>query len=399
VIKRFSIAAGGNAVKRSDFYIRLTTAVLFLAVIAYIGVNIYNAAINTYVTTAAMNFSIEETLSARGYIVRTETVIPETGDAVLPIVNEGEKVASGQAVAVEYMNRGALEIAGELRSLRMRIAKLESPKTIAETARLESVLALSSAVNAGDLSSLEELALNIETCFFTGGDAAASELPALKARLVTLEHRSGGMRTIYAHVSGVFSNTVDGFEHIEPRSISGISPDALEELFSSGSGIPGAGKLVTEFTWYYAAIMDANEAALLSSGRQIDVRFSGTYNTTVQMRVESVGRRDGARCVVVFSSDRRVHDVAYLRGLNAQIVYAVIDGIRVPKEAIHLGDDGSTFIYLQTGVRAERVNVEILREYGDNYLVRDGVESGTPLRAGATIIVKANNLFDGKIVA
>jgi hypothetical protein len=35
---------------------------------------------------------------------------------------------------------------------------------------------------------------------------------------------------------------------------------------------------------------------------------------------------------------------------------------------------------------------------GDSYLVRDGAESGTPLRAGSTIIVKANDLYDGKVV-
>ena len=385
--------------KRSDFYIRLTTGVLFLAVASYIGVYIYNAAINTYVTTAAIKYSIEELLPARGYIIRTETVIPGAGDTVLPIVGEGEKVASGQAVAVEYSSRGALETASEIRALRLKISRLEASGTISESARLQSVLALSSAVNKGDLRSLDELSLNIETFIFTGGDASEDDLPALKTRLETLERRSEGMRTIHAPVSGVFSQTIDGFEHIGPRTLSGINPSALEDLFISGYAVSGSGKLVTEFTWYYAAIMDDKDATLLSAGRQITVQFSGAYNTGVQMLIESVGRRTDGRCVVVFSCDRSVGDVTQLRDLRAEIVYDTVSGIRIPKEALHLDDDGTPFIYLQTGVRAERVNVIILREYGDNYLVRDGVEAGTPLREGATIIVKANKLFDGKIVA
>jgi len=84
--------------------------------------------------------------------------------------------------------------------------------------------------------------------------------------------------------------------------------------------------------------------------------------------------------------------------VHADIVFDVISGLRIPREAIHLDDDGTIFIYLLTGARAERVNVEILLESGENYLVRDGLETGSPLRSGSTIIVRANDLFDGKVV-
>ena len=207
------------------------------------------------------------------------------------------------------------------------------------------------------------------------------------------------MRTIFAPASGVFSQVVDGFEHVGPGALSGISPTDLSELFLSPSRTEGVGKLVTEFKWHYAAVMDVSDARRLSVGRHITVQFSGSYSAGVQMLVESISRREDDQCVVLFSSDRSVHEIASLRNLRAEIIYNVTSGIRVPKEAIHLDDDGTLFIYLQTGVRAERVDVEILQEYGDSYIVRDGVYTGTPLRAGATIIVKANNLFHGKIVA
>ena len=385
--------------KRTDFFIRLTTAVLFFAVICYIGFYIYNSVINTYETTPAMTFTIEETLPAHGYIVRTESVLSQTGDTLLPVVGEGEKVASGQAVLVEYSSRAALETASEIRSLKLRIAKLENSGMVAESTRLNSVLALSKAVNRNDLNMLDELSINIESYFFIGSGAQENDLPALKTRLETLERRSEGVRTIYAPASGIFSQVVDGFEHVGPNTLNGIAPAGLSDLFKAASGARSSGKLVTEFTWYYAAVMSAQDAAQLNEGRPATVRFSGIYNTSAQMTVESIGRRDDdGFCLVVFSSGRSISDVAGLRELRSEIVYRVISGIRVPKEAIHLEDD-KTFVYLQTGVRAERVGVEILREYGGSYLVRDGLETGSPLRAGSTIIVKANGLFDGKIVA
>ena len=385
--------------KRSDFFIRLTTAVLFLAVASYIGVSIYNAVINTYVTITAASFTVEETFSAQGYLVRNETVITDGGDAVLPVVSEGEKVGTGQTVAVEYLSRDALETASELHELRLRVAKLEATGEIVESTRRESVLALSRAVHRGDLSMLDELALDVETYIFADASGSAAQLPALQARLESLERRSAGVRTIQAPVSGVFTHIIDGFEHVRPTDLAGITPGGLAGLFNSPYGTFGAGKLITQFKWYYAATMDADEASALTEGQRITVQFLGAYRESVIMLVESIGRHEDDMCVVVFSTDRGVHNVASLRYARAEVIYNVVSGIRVPKEAIHLDDDGTTFIFLQTGVRAERVNVEILQIYGDSYIVRDGAEAGTPLRAGSTIIVRANNLYHNKIVA
>ena len=372
---------------------------LFLAVASYIGVYLYNALSNTYVTTTAVRYAIEDTFPAQGYIVRTETVLTDVGAAILPVVGEGEKVASGQAIAVEYLNRSALEAASEIRELKFRIAQLESPGNNEETAGFESVIALSTAVRHGDLSRLGELSLNVETFIFSGGSMTVGELPYLRARLESLERETAGMRTIHAPASGTFSHVIDGFEHVGPRSLAALTPADLDELFRTPAGTHGVGKLVTEFNWYYAAVMDSQEASRLSVGRQYPVQFYGSYHAEADMTIESVGRREDGMCVVVFSSDRSIHDVAQLRGARADVVIGVVSGIRVPKEAIHLDDDGATFVYLQTGVRAERVDVEILLDAGDGFIVRDGAETGTPLRTDSTIIVKANNLYDGKIVA
>jgi len=387
--------------KRSDFFIRLTTGVLFLAVASYIGIYLYNALVNTFVTTPAISYTIEETLPAEGFIVRTESVLENFRSAqIIPIVAEGETVANGQAIAVEYLTSEALAVAGEIRSLRMRIAQLEaSARRSEDVSHLESIMALSSAVQSGDMSSLDEISLNIEMLVFEYGHQTSSDLAALQARLETLERRSGGVRTFHAPSRGTFSQGVDGFEFVEPGMLAEISPQELSELFSFPYRASEGGKLITSFKWYFAAVMDASEAMLLSAGDRITLQFTGAFHHDKEMLVESIGRRDNyEQRVVLFSSDRGIHDVTQLRHIRAEVIYDVITGIRVPKEAIHLDDDGTLFIFLQTGVRAERVNVEILREYGDVYIVRDGLETGSPLRSGSTIIVRANNIYHGKVV-
>ncbi|MCL2819647.1 MAG: hypothetical protein FWD38_02285 [Oscillospiraceae bacterium] len=383
--------------KRSDFFIRLTTGVLFLAVACYIGVYLYRAFVNAYETTEAIRYSIEETLPAQGFIVRTESVITDGGAAFLPIVSEGEKVSSGQVIAVEYLSRDALEIASEIRSLRIKIAQMESARDNTDAAGFNAILELSAAVSNHDLRRLDELAFSIETSIFS----VETDTTIMRERLEDLEGRNVGTRNITSNASGTFSHIVDGFEHINPDMLINISPDELAELFNTSSGIYGGGKLITEFKWYYAAVMNHEDAFQLSAGQIKTVQFYGAYNVEIDMLVENTGRREDGKSVVLFSSDRGVHDIAPMRSLRADIVLDVISGIRIPKEAIHLDDEGNTFIYLQTSGYAERVDVEILNppgEIGDSYLVRDGAETGSPLRVDSIIIVKANNLYHGKVV-
>jgi len=382
--------------KRSDFFIRLTTGVIFLAVACYIGVYLYNALVNTYDTTRAISYSIEETLSAQGYIVRTETVLSDSGVAVLPIIGEGEKVAAGQAIAVEYLSFAALETASEIRTLRLKINQLESARVNNDAASFDSILELSAAVNTRNLKRLDELSMNVETSIFATD--TEEDVSILKSRLEELERRSVGARTIYADMSGTFSHIVDGFEHIDASMLFNMSPSELTAHFRTPYGEQGIGKLITEFKWYYASIMDFEDASQLSAGQTKKVQFFGTFNAEVDMLVESIGRREEGMCVVVFSSDRGLHDVAPLRSLRADVVLGVVSGIRVPREAIHLDDDLNSFIYLQTSGYAEKIDVEILRETGDSYLVRDGAETGSPLRVDSIIIVRANNLYHGKVV-
>ena len=395
--------------KRSDFYIRLTTAVLFVAVASYIGVYLYNAAQNTFVTAPAIRYTIEETSPAVGYIVRVETVVPGDAATVLPVIQNGMRAARGQAVAVEYLNHEALHAASELRELRLRVEQLEAiaaGNDRGSTSR-ESVLELSRAVQNGGLHALDTLAFRIEAHVFENAAAPDEDIASLRAQLERAEGRTAGVRTIYAPVSGVFTQVVDGFENIGPSDLHDITPSQLEELFAQPNGDSGAGKLVTGIRWYFAAVMDADAAARLTERQRITVQFTGAYQMAVEMIVESVGRREGDQRVVRFSSNRGIHDVAQFRFLRAEIVFGAVSGIRVPKEAIHLYEqedrDGkisvNTFVYIQTGVRAERVRVEILHEAGGSYIVRDGVETGGPLRSGSTIIVKANNLFHNQVVA
>ncbi|MCL2080151.1 MAG: hypothetical protein FWH17_10020 [Oscillospiraceae bacterium] len=385
--------------KRSDLFIRLMTGVIFLAVIVYGGFMLYDLAANPYETIYATQLTVEEAFPARGYIVRTETVLPDFYITALPGVVEGEKVAAGVAVGTEYFSSEALEIASEIRALTMKIAQLEAGRGKNDDAGRGAVMELSVAAHSGNFRRLDELALNIETGIF----AAQADIEQLKSRLEEMSAKTINTRSIYAPVSGYFSGVVDGFEHISPNVIRDMTPSVLQAHFNSPVMFTGAGKLVTDPKWYYVAVMNYEEAIRLREGQTKTVQFSGAFQADVDMLVESIGKAEDNACVVVFSSKEGIHNVTALRLMRANVVSDVYTGIRVPKQAVRLDENDTEYIYLQTSGYAERVDIERLPagrpiEIGDSYLVRDGLETGSPLRTGAVIIVRASNLYHGKVV-
>jgi hypothetical protein len=406
---------------RSDFVIKLMSVVLFIAVAAYIGLYIFDKANKPLETTAAVRYTVEDSGSVEGYIIRNETVLTGGGSTVTLLAGEGEKLASGQAVAVYYEGETALERASEIRTLQLEIKEAETDAALSgeqlETDAEEGVFALSDAVQHKDLSHLEDLTFSIKKAIFTSSIKKPSEadLAAMKDRLSSLLSQSTDNTTVYAPVSGVFSSVVDGLESIGPEKLKGMTPSSLQTLYSTAqsTGEPALGKMITGITWYYAAIMDKSdadrlqaiidkaEAGELIAGPVAVVQFTKTYNAKLNMKIESVGTEEDGKCVVIFSAKRGISDMTALRSLTAQVEFSSLTGLLVPKEAVYHGSHvtrDKTHIFLLTGLQAEKVYIDILIDNGDSYIVKDGMENKTVLREGSQIILKAEDLYDGKVV-
>ena len=396
--------------RRSDFYFKVLAAVLFVAVAAYIGLYIFKSVENPFQTTVASAISVEDTGACSGFFVRTESAVRAEGGTCSLSAGEGEKVHAGQVIATEYLSDSALQRGEEILSLKTKIAQLEEKNKSGDkgfSKGLQTAVSLSEAVAHKRFDEIGTLVLDVESYIFTGSRAAAGEsLEALKERLSALEARDDGTRVITAPVSGTFSGVTDGFENVSPKDVANISPDGLYSLFpeKTGGGARPVGKLVTDIKWRFAAVMTVEDAARLSQGAEFSVSFAAPISIKVVMRVESIGVVTDGRRVVVFSADKSLADIVSKREAQAEVIFSEYSGIGIPREAIRLDDSNKTFVFLLTGVRAEKVYVEIIGEFGDSYIVKnikkneDDKQEQTTLREGATVIVRANGLENGKVV-
>jgi len=386
--------------KRSDFLIRLVSFVVFLAIAVYIGYAIIDAQLHPLSTVLAVRYTMEDAEETSGYIVREET--PLAGARAVVTATEGEHLSAADPYAMEYLTSAALERAEKIRELDLRIARIDARLSgESSAAAAEAVMALSRAVSAGGAGGLDAALFGVRSQVFSeGGSASAEELAARRAELqqqrAQLQAAAGAdTNALLAGRSGTFSAVTDGLEHIAPDALDGLQPADLPALFSGVRPVNAVGKLITGLSWYYVCVMPSAAANRLAAGRTAQLHFTQSFGRTIAMRVESVGISENGQCVVVFSSNRFLAEVAAVRETTASVVFASHDGLRIPREAVRVDEKGK-YVFILTGLQAHQVYVDVLYELGDYYLV----ESVTPgeLAEGVSVIVKANDLYDGKVV-
>lgn len=396
------------AMKRSDFVIRLISGLLFAALVLYIGYYFYNSKKNAFKTVLASVYTVEDGVRVNGYFVKNEKLLSGDGGYIALTAEEGDKLAAGDAYATEYTSAGALERASLIKSTQLEIQQTESlmSSSVAKDRTSDSILELAYAMNSDDFSSLDEAAIGVKTYILGGeteyGDEQLKEqLTSLQDSLASLEAEEAAdsdAKAITAEENGTFSSVVDGFESVSPDMISDITPEELTALFKEGGSRDSVtlGKLVTGVEWYFAAVMDAEDAAGFKVGNTETISFASIFDEPVKLKVENIGPESAGQQVVVFSCSKYFFKAAAARETEGTIVRESYSGIRVPKEAMHLDDDGNTFVYVVTGIRAGIKHVEVIGELDDCYIVSDGKSS--ELHTGDEIIVSAKGLYEGKVI-
>ncbi len=390
--------------ERSDALIKFVAVLVFIAVMAYLGVSFVSSWRDPLRTVMASGMELRDGLETSGYIVRDEELITASGSNLAVTVTEGAKVSKGETLAVRYSGSTAMERAQKISEIQLRIRQLTALKNGKSEDRLssETVMSLAKAIASGDLSGLYDIQQDVDAYIISGSALAtgneAQEIEALEGELRSLSQSSSADTVrVTAPFSGTFSFTADGLESVTPADVENLSDTQFHNLFSSPKTVPetAVGKLVRGIKWYYATEMDEKSAQKLHAGGSAHLIFSRTYSADLTMTVESVSLPENGRCAVVFSSTKYMQDVAALRGATAQVVFDTLSGVSVPREAVHLNDEGETVVYILEGISAHETPISIIAENGDFYMAendRDG------LRVGDTIIVRANNLYDNAVV-
>lgn len=421
--------------KNSSLGTKLLLAAVTLAVLVYFGVQGLRYLDDPLMTSLAYEDQVEESIDVSGYVVREESVLPDESSGSLRLQrSEGERVSDGGTVALVYADASSIQLQDQMDSLRDRIEQLEYAQAAAlgtevslklDSQILQGIVDLRTAIAENRLDRAEEYGKDLRSLVlkrdYTDADTEdlAAQITSLQTELKTLQSQAAAsIRRITAPQAGLYSAVVDGYETVlTPENVSSLTPSQLKAIQPDESVQSQVGKLVLGDTWYYAVIMDTDQARELEEEGSVTLRFAKSADQDLSVTVDSVSAEENGQVVVVFRGTTYLSQLTLLRQQSAQIIRRIAEGIRIPKEAIRTekvtvdeetGERTSTAmtgVYCMVGAEARFKPVEVVYSGDDFVLVTSTLaESASAsqekvrLRSGDEIIIAADDLYDGKVL-
>ena len=326
-------------------------------------------------------------------------------------MDDGKEVARGGEIAIGVDSKAALDSASRARELKKEITYVSSLLARAGSASGASdrdsdvrsaILQLNAAVSAGSTSDLDDICLDLSSLLFgsTSGSISQGDLDALNAELHQLENAGAGRGSITAPAAGLFTSMTDGYESLTPDMLENLTPDGVDALERTAptKTASAIGKLVTAKKWYFASVMNKADADRLNLNGSASLDFPQHYNGTVSATVMSKSEPDSSgKVAVVFACNAALADTLAMRKTTADVVYSEHTGLRVPLKAVHMDDDGQSYVYVVTAAQLEKKPIEIIYQTDDYCLVAQSTESNA-LCAGNEIVVTGKGLSNGQVV-
>ena len=167
--------------------------------------------------------------------------------------------------------------------------------------------------------------------------------------------------------------------------------------------------------WYFAAVLSESDAQNLNKqearGVSLSLRFTKEAERDLPVTIAHVSEAENGRCVVVLEGEQYLQELTMLRKPRAQIVTGTVEGLRIPKEALHAEKTSSTSdgtaktdtvgVYCVVGMEARFKPVEVIYS-GETYVIVRSTagadQENIRIRPGDEVIVQARGLYDGKVV-
>lgn len=408
---------------------KLVMLLLAACIAVYFCGSLWRGMADPLTTAVAYFYTVNDSVETEGLLVRQEQVLPTQVGIADVIPGEGERVGAGQTVAVLYRDSQALERKEEIQKLTLEAELLQYATTQTDHSAgageleedvIRAAVTLRSDAAAGDFDRLEEQVLDLKRAvlkrdYTYAQQADTGRLAQISDRLRQLQSKSNqDTSRVRASTEGTFSALVDGYEEVlTPQSAAQLTPIGLDQLLDRGvhTDESALGKIITAGRWYLAVNLPEKVAKRLIPEGQTVVRFTGDFSKDVDMRVDQIGQPEGGRCTVLLSADRYLESTTLLRRQTVEIIFDSDEGLRVPKDAVHIltktvtdkqtGQESKqslTGVYVLVNGQAQFKQVRTMAEGTQFYVVQPLGEGKNALRAGEQVIVRAHGLHDGKVV-
>ena len=401
--------------KQGRQYTKLILWILLAAIAVYFGYSVISSLYEPLTTVTAVEYEAGAGYYTTGFVVRDETVIQSSYDITVLSAAEGEHVSAGASIATGYLTDGAQQRQSRIQTLRAQLQQLnfayQYSANAADQAALDaeiksSLAAMSRYTARRDMNSASDLAPELKGLVLrrssddTDADSLQLQIDALEQELDDLlSQAENDTKAVRVSAAGYFSGVVDGYESVlTPDMLDTLSVPDYQALQPKPVESGAIGKLIHGDTWYYVTAVPSDEAREVKAGDSVQVTFARDFYEKIDMRVERAGNNEAGYRLLVLSCDRYMQNVTLLREQSADVIFASYPGLRVPKDAVRVDENGQPGVYVLESAVARWKAVTILHDNGESYVVELDKTKTSNLWPGDEVIVNAKNLYDGKVV-
>ncbi len=341
--------------------------------------------------------TISEEESKVAYVIRQENIIEstKTDRKIIPIKNEGERVAAGNPV-YKYYNVDEEEINKQIDELNKQIQEaMLGQKDLfpGDIKAIESQIEdqLEKIKNENNMQYIKEYKNNISDYIIKKAKIAGSLSSAGKYinELITqrneLEEKlNNGAEYVYSNTSGIISYRTDALEEIlKIDNLENITIDYLKSLDLTTGQIIGKdenkAKVINNFECYIAVILNSEEARKAEEGNKIKLRLSNQEE--VNAEIYKIKNEGNERLIFLKITDG-VEDLINYRKISIDVIWWQYTGLIVPKSSV-LYENGKSYIVIKKNSNFNKVLVEIKKE-NNNYCVIDNYTTEELIELGYT---------------
>ena len=401
--------------KQGRQYTKLILWILLAAIAVYFGYSVISSLYEPLTTVTAVEYEAGAGYYTTGFVVRDEAVIQSGYGITVLSAAEGEHVSAGASIATGYLTDGAQQRQSRIQTLRAQLQQLnfayQYSANAADQAALDaeiksSLAAMSRYTARRDMNSASDLAPELKGLVLrrssddTDADSLQLQIDALEQELDDLlSQAENDTKAVRVSAAGYFSGVVDGYESVlTPDMLDTLSVPDYQALQPKPVESGAIGKLIHGDTWYYVTAVPADEAREVKAGDSVQVTFARDFYEKIDMRVERAGNNEAGYRLLVLSCDRYMQNVTLLREQSADVIFASYPGLRVPKDAVRVDENGQPGVYVLESAVARWKAVTILHDNGESYVVELDKTKTSNLWPGDEVIVNAKNLYDGKVV-
>ncbi|MBO5646731.1 MAG: hypothetical protein J6S59_06400 [Clostridia bacterium] len=385
--------------------------VLLMALVLMVGRSLIAG--GNHITTTVVEYdTVRNTAVAEGLIIRQEKALSASGGQYgLLLAEDGEKVAQGDEVALRFSAESQLAAHREAQRLKAEIELLREAKATAGrdsdltgvNERLyESMLGLSAAADSGSAGdiyadrALETIVLR--NCILNENYDISARIAALEDKYDRLVRAAGGGSYVRAPSAGYYSAASDGYvgRLLYSKAEELDTAELLELRKSVGAASSDtAGTLIFGYEWYYAAILAEEDVKALREGRTYALSFA---DFEVNGTLTRMGTPAEGKVLCLFYINTRLERAVSLREVSAEIVFDTVSGYRIPKASLRISAEGKRGVYVIRGQRCVFMEVDIMLEKDNYYVVRADLADNTGLYLYDTLVLSGKDLYDGMVI-